>query len=252
MFCDKCKRIGPDETLTSYPVHYGKTLGTRYTSVQRVGNQVRSTKETSYEICGHTSVTLCADCVRRQRLRWGAAGVILAVGGIAMMPALNDALALPGLIIAIVGAGIFLNSLLRGYPAHMAVSIVRSDLRKRFGYDKFWTDKDFAALQRQQQQHGTGARSAVPGVPGRRPDVVATCFLCKTRVTVPAVTKRAVCTGCGAIGRWFLCTGCHKTCGIWSRTDDAVWSFTCPLCGTKQRHRPVASAAQRTGHAVAH
>ena len=80
----------------------------------------------------------------------------------------------------------------------------------------------------------------------RRKPVQATCFLCKHSFAVAGETTLATCPTCGAAGRWLRCKGCHKTVGIWSNTGD--WTFTCPLCGSRQTPSASGLALARFNH----
>lgn len=152
MNCYHCKRMGLPETFRTFPVHYGRKVGEQTTSVVREPNVIRSTKETTYEVCGHTSVDLCSACIRRCRLKWKLIGAVLMVGGFVLMGTLGyavPALAIMGLPMMILGIIAFAWSLGRGFGQRWAVSLVHGDYKKRYGYDSFWSDKEFAALQRQ-------------------------------------------------------------------------------------------------------
>jgi DNA-directed RNA polymerase subunit RPC12/RpoP len=73
-------------------------------------------------------------------------------------------------------------------------------------------------------------------------DVQVTCFRCKTSFTVDAETKRAVCPGCGAIGRWLDCQKCQTVVDVWAKHDRGHWQFVCPHCRFQQWWKVSASS----------
>lgn len=154
MSCHRCQRSSPDVTLQPYAVHYGRKIDQKATSEMRPGNVISTTTVTTYEVCGHTSIELCSDCVRRHRWKWRLSGLALVIGGIVVMGTFG--LSVPwlgalGLPVALIGLPVSAWSLGRGFGQRYAVGLVDHELRKPNGYTTFWGDKEYASLLRKQQ-----------------------------------------------------------------------------------------------------
>ena len=153
LYCEHCKRPGPDAEFTIYPFHYGRKVGDKkLTSQTRTGNQIRSTWRQEYEVCGQKSVALHAHCVNRRSWIWRATGLVLALGSFVFMGNVNSAsLGEWGVPFMIAGLIAVMVAGFGGFGQRWARRLGSADLKKQFGYDMIWNDKEYADLRRQNQ-----------------------------------------------------------------------------------------------------
>lgn len=153
MRCDRCGQDVEPPGITSLPIHYGRKVDKTSSAVRDSSNLnlVHTTTVTTYDIGGHTAVSLCARCVRTHRLRVRLIGLALVIGGIVIMGTFGNSipwLGALGVPVLLLGVPVIAWSIGRGLGERWARSRADHALRKSTGCDTFWTDKQYAQLQR--------------------------------------------------------------------------------------------------------